>query len=183
MPTREPWREVGSKIRQLRKEHQLTLKQLAAGCGLSPNAISLVERGQVAPTVATLCKVAAALGTSAGYFFQEICPNEVILDRADDFSGDRPAGGTTDALLCGLSPREATVDGDEPPAAAAAYSRDSLLCLCGELEYETDEKTYRLKPGDRLTFNGNAPHRWRSAGRSAAVAVMVVPARAHRVDP
>jgi DNA-binding XRE family transcriptional regulator len=58
MPARESWRNVGHKIRYLRKADQLTIKQLAAGSGLSANAISLVERGEVAPTVETLCKVA-----------------------------------------------------------------------------------------------------------------------------
>ncbi len=175
MSAREPWREVGSKIRYLRKTHQLTLKQLAAGCGLSPNAISLVERGEVAPTVVTLCKVAAALGTSASYFFQEICPNDVIVNRVDDYASDPLTTQAMSTLICGLPTRESTAEaGEQTPI---AYSRESVLCLCGEIEYETDEKTYRLKPGDRLTFNGNAPHRWRNAGATAAVAVMIVPAR------
>lgn len=164
---REPWREVGLKVRLLRKSHQLTLRQLAAGCGLSPNAISLVERGEVAPTVVTLCKIAAALGTSASYFFQEICPNEVILKRADDYPNEPSADQTVGNLFCGLTAHEP----------AAAYSRASVLCLYGELEYETDDKTYRVKPGDRLTFNGNAPHRWRNAESATAVAVMVMSAR------
>jgi transcriptional regulator with XRE-family HTH domain len=82
MAERETWRNVGKRIRKLRKENNLTLRQLAAGCDLSPNAISLVERGEVAPTVLTLCKIAHALGVSAGSFFQEICSTEVILTRA-----------------------------------------------------------------------------------------------------
>lgn len=82
MTERESWRNIGRRIHELRKENQITLKQFADGCDLSANAISLVERGKVTPTVLALCKIAHALGVSPSSFFQDICPSEIILIRA-----------------------------------------------------------------------------------------------------
>ena len=91
MPEKESWRFVGQRIRQLRKSNQLTIRQLATGTGLSANAISLVERGEVAPTVATLCKIAHALGASVSTFFDEACPGENGALGNDPSSNDRCA--------------------------------------------------------------------------------------------
>lgn len=103
MPAKESWRNVSHKIRYLRKAHQLTIRQLAAGSGLSPSAISLVERGEVAPTVETLYKIACALGVSASSLLQGICPNEIILTRARDYYASQPADRALGALACGLA--------------------------------------------------------------------------------
>ena len=175
MPARESWRNVGRKIRYLRKSHQLTIKQLAVGCDLSPNAISLLERGQVAPTVATLCKIAAALGASPGSFFQDICPNEVVYTRAEDRHPEQTADQAIRALTCTLgSVLDPANLAEDEELAAGTYSSEYVLCLNGQIEYEANGHCYRLKPGDSLAFNGNVWHCWRNRGAGTAVAVMVI---------
>lgn len=177
MQVRESWRNVGRKVRYLRKAHQLTIKQLAAGCGLSSNAISLVERGQVAPTVTTLCKIASALGVPASYFFQEVCPNEVVLTRARDYRAHQPVDQALGALACGVAPQNrlslANLD-DLAEDAGASYSHEFVLCLSGQIEYEANGKRYRLEAGDSLSFNGNVLHRWKNLSSDTAVVAMVL---------
>lgn len=178
MPTRESWRNVGRKIRYLRREHQLTIKQLATGCGLSANAISLLERGEVAPTVATLCKIASALGASPGSFFQEICPNEVVLTRARDHHPEQAAGQAVRALTCAFGeshepPLDAVEMVEEGPELSPTYSPEFVLCLSGQIEYQANGQCYQLKAGDSLAFNGNVLHCWRNCSSGTAVAVMV----------
>jgi transcriptional regulator with XRE-family HTH domain len=175
MPARESWRNVGHKIRYLRKANQLTIKQLAAGSGLSANAISLVERGEVAPTVETLCKVASALGVSASSLLQGICPSQVILTRAGDGDAGQPADRALGALACAVTPGEAC---PAPTAADLAgladYSHAFVLCLNGQVEHEADGKCYQLEPGDSLSFNGNVLHCCRNPGQDMAVAVLIL---------
>lgn len=173
MAAEAPWRTVGRKIRHLRKEHELTIRQLAAGCDLSPNAISLIERGEVAPTVATLCKIAYALGVSASSLFQAVCPNEIIFSQA----GQEPAAGQLlSALSCGLEPpgrvRSAPAWAGSPEEPFC--SPEFVLCVNGQLEYQVNGQTYRLGPGDSLSFNGNVLHCWRNPGAETAIAVMVL---------
>lgn len=186
MPARESWRNVGRKIRYLRKTHQLTIKQLSAGSGLSPNAISLVERGKVAPTVETVCKIASALGVSASSLLQEICPTEVIHTRACDYTASQLADQALGSLACGIGSRSvAPVPIVEDPAnkdhgPIADYSHQFVLCLNGQIEYEADGRCYMLEPGDSLAFNGNILHCCRNPGSDPAVAVIVLHSEAER---
>jgi DNA-binding NtrC family response regulator len=60
---------IGAKIRTLRKERALTLKQLANKTGLSVSLISQIELGKSAASVSTLHKLSAALGVGIGYLF------------------------------------------------------------------------------------------------------------------
>ena len=99
MTVRESWRSVGSKIRHLRKSNGLTLKQLARGCDLSANTISLVERSEVAPNIDTLCKIATALGVSPSSLFLEVCRPKVVLQRADETQNDTNIAGQTLQIL------------------------------------------------------------------------------------
>jgi len=53
---------MAREIRDLRREHKLTQKQLAARSGIGQGEISRIERGQTNPTMATLAALLAALG-------------------------------------------------------------------------------------------------------------------------
>ena len=63
---------VGTKIRELRKERALTLKQLANKTGLSVSLISQIELGKSAASVSTLHKLSAALRVTMAYLFEGI---------------------------------------------------------------------------------------------------------------
>ncbi len=63
---------LGGKIRKLRKERSLTLKQLANKTALSVSLISQIELGKSAASVSTLRKLATALGVTMSYLFDGI---------------------------------------------------------------------------------------------------------------
>jgi DNA-binding NtrC family response regulator len=64
--------QLGAKIRTLRKERDLTLKQLANKTALSVSLISQIELGKSAASVSTLRKLAAALGVTMSYLFEGV---------------------------------------------------------------------------------------------------------------
>ncbi len=177
----ESWRNIGRRIRQLRKTNHLTLKQLATGCDLSANAISLVERGEVAPSVATLCKIATALGVSASSLFQEACNSEVVLRRAGCADHESTIEQALETLTCSLTEPSSIKVASTKKASLSPQSeqnltaRQSVLCLCGQIVFEADEQTYNLDPGDNLIFNGNALHRMQNCGGSTSVVIFVLP--------
>jgi transcriptional regulator with XRE-family HTH domain len=179
MSLHESWRDVGNKIRYLRKSNGLTLKQLARGCDLSANTISLVERSEVAPSIETLCKIANALGVTPSSLFLEVCKPRVVLQRADTIHDDLDIAGQTLQILasspqttsCVLTAPKAAVSSSESPST----SRHSILCLCGQVELELDGQNYCLNPGDSLAFNSDAFHRWRNSGETTGIAVLVLP--------
>lgn len=53
--------EIGKAIKELRKQHGISQKELAKASGLSINAICSFERGHFAPSISTLQKLADAL--------------------------------------------------------------------------------------------------------------------------
>jgi transcriptional regulator with XRE-family HTH domain len=64
-------REVAFQIRALRRRSGLSIRELAEKAGVSAAMISLMERGRSDPSLTTLQKVLAALGTDLTTFFSE----------------------------------------------------------------------------------------------------------------
>jgi DNA-binding NtrC family response regulator len=62
--------EIGNKVRGLRKQQKLTLKQLAGRTGLSVSLISQIELAKTSASVSTLHKLARALNVDLVYFFE-----------------------------------------------------------------------------------------------------------------
>ena len=63
--------DLGNQVRKLRTARSLTLQDLADLTGLSKPNLSQIENNLVTPPIATLLKIATALGVPIGYFFQE----------------------------------------------------------------------------------------------------------------
>lgn len=173
MEERESWLVVGRRVRWLRKENGLTLKQLARGCDLSANTISLIERGLVAPTIETLCKIAHALGVSAGSLFSEVCAAEVVLNRASVapyLSVNQGSQNRSIAVDEHPGPPEFQAEGVCVPQIFC-----TVMCVSGRMRYEVDERSYDLGPGDSLTFYGEGRGVWRNPSGEAGVAIMFLP--------
>ncbi len=81
MPTKA---ELGRRLRVARFDRNLTLKEVAARCGMSATHISEVERGKTSPTIGALQRIAAALGERTSYFVQEDELPRVKLTRVAD---------------------------------------------------------------------------------------------------
>jgi DNA-binding response OmpR family regulator len=60
-PEEELHKTIGMNIRRIRKENQLTLKQLARRTGLSVSLLSQIERAESSASVSSLFKVASGL--------------------------------------------------------------------------------------------------------------------------
>jgi len=61
--------EIGRHITQLREKAGLGLRELSRLAGMSPAALSAIEKGKSSPTLDTLHKMLKALGTTFGDFF------------------------------------------------------------------------------------------------------------------
>ena len=175
MTIQESWRNVGEKIRYLRKSNGLTLKQLARGCDLSANTISLVERSQVAPNIDTLCRIANALGVSPSSLFLEICKPKVVVQRANKENFETDITEQALQVFANTPTSTGCIQKASPSKITPSTRRHSFLCLCGQVELELDGQTYCLNPGDSLAFSSDAFHRWRNSDNSTGIAVLVLP--------
>ena len=63
--------DIGKKLRELRKQNDLTLEDLASRSELTKGFLSQVERNLTAPSIATLADILEALGSNLSEFFHE----------------------------------------------------------------------------------------------------------------
>lgn len=62
----------GNRIRELRKQRNLTQESLAEKIGFSVNFIGMIERGERNTTVENVFKIAHALDVSLSEFFKDM---------------------------------------------------------------------------------------------------------------
>jgi transcriptional regulator with XRE-family HTH domain len=72
----------GKRLRQVRRERDLTQEQLAEAVGVSAEAVSNFERGVHAPSFETLEKLSEALRVTVHELF--LFPQEGQLSRPDE---------------------------------------------------------------------------------------------------
>jgi transcriptional regulator with XRE-family HTH domain len=185
---------VGTRLRDLRKERQLSQRELADLSGLSPNAISLIERDEQSPSVATLQRLAAALGVKMSYFFEGEAVARVLHFRPEQRPAIRGAGLKIEGLGARLEGQQIepfyitlTPHADMGAGRVVHEGQEFVACLAGTLCYEIDGVDYLLEPGDFLLFEADLPHRWGNPGDEEARLVLVLqtpggvgePARRH----
>jgi transcriptional regulator with XRE-family HTH domain len=185
--------DVGSRVRDLRHQRGLSLRALAEICELSPNTISLIERGATSPSVSTLQRLATALGTPITSFFaEEPERTAVIHTQAAERIRSGSASVTLESLGYGLEeqacdPFHVTLKGGASSGkqVMAHAGTELVFCLQGILDYEVAGEHYRLEPGDSLLFRADLPHRWGNPDSEPVLFLMIMQAaeaREERVD-
>ena len=81
--------KIGQKIKDLRNQNGLTQQELADRTELTKGYISQLERGQVAPSVATLLDLIECLGSSASDFFKETETEQIVFHVQNYFEKNR----------------------------------------------------------------------------------------------
>jgi transcriptional regulator with XRE-family HTH domain len=173
--------DVGAQVRALRQRRGLSLRTLAELCDLSPNTISLVERGESSPSVSTLHRLATALSVPITAFFQEHTePVQVVLTRM----AQRACSGNAHVLLesLGSGLEEQSLEpflvtmkpgADSGQQIMVHTGQEMVYCLQGQVEYEVAGRPYRLAPGDTLLFQAQLAHRWRNPAELPATFLLV----------
>jgi transcriptional regulator with XRE-family HTH domain len=171
---------VGKRIKTLRTEKGLALRALALRCGMSANAISLIERGENSPTVSSLHRLATALGVPITEFFQAeqatssvyVAPGQGMWIQNDDVKLESLGYGLPHQQL---EPFRMIVEpgGDSCCGAISHTGEEFIYCISGELEYYVDENNYHLKAGSSLLLDASHPHGWRSINDKPAVILLI----------
>jgi transcriptional regulator with XRE-family HTH domain len=175
---------VGSRIRELREQCQLSLRALADISEVSPNTISLIERDLSSPCVDTLQRLATGLGVPIKAFFETgEPPAELVLVKAMDRIESRCPGMTIEHLASDLADHACAsfLVTLEPGAGTTTKPIDHsgvewVYCLDGAIEYQVKGKEYQLAPGDNLLFDASLPHRWWNPGPEHAQMILILDA-------
>jgi transcriptional regulator with XRE-family HTH domain len=173
--------EIGAKVAKARAERGWSLATLAERAGLSTAAVHKIEKSGMTPTIASLMKVAAALGKSVGYFVEEVeATRPVTLIRAGERS--RLYTSKQGLELQNISGRygpfwvagaEAHVEprADSGPVPMSHPGEELVLLLEGRMTFTIDAEAYELEAGDSLHFRTVRPHSWANPDDRPARAV------------
>ena len=168
--------DLGARIRTRRLARGQTLRDLAGRAGVTESFLSQVERGVASPSIASVQRIARALGqTIAELFAEQEVHGEVVrvadrrrvaypgLDAVDEFLTRKP-DGRLQVILSTIEPGGGT--GDEP------YSHDSdeevVVVLEGVLDLWVGDERYHLGAGDAVTHSSRVPHRNTNPGPGVA---------------
>ena len=173
---------LGRTVRQLREDRGMAMRELADRAGVSSSFVSQIERGVANPSVASLQRIAEALGTSIGALFDgsdRIGKLVLLAERPrmvhperkwEDFLLTPQNARRLQVILSIIEPGEGS--GEEP------YTHDSdeecVIVLKGGLEFHVAGETYQMNEGDSLTFESRQPHWNRNPGPSKAEILWII---------
>ncbi|MBL8095609.1 MAG: cupin domain-containing protein [Anaerolineales bacterium] len=190
--SREPEANVGQRLRALRLERHLTLRELADHSGLGLNTLSLIEHGRTSPSVSTLQQLAGALTVPITVFFEVDAPRRaVVVSQADQRARVSFAQGALEDLGAGISdpavnPFLLKLDpgAESGPCTIVHTGQEFVYCLSGALLYTVAGQSYHLDPGDSLLFEAHLPHCWANAlPDQPSLAILVLAPQDHRDRP
>jgi transcriptional regulator with XRE-family HTH domain len=95
--------ELGRRIRKLRAERRMTLKQVEHISGLSATHLSEIERGRTSPTIGALSRIARALEKDVAFFIEQEERADVAHHLREHVAGFAAgAGVTVESLTPGI---------------------------------------------------------------------------------
>lgn len=176
---------VGEVLKRAREGHGLSLRTLGMRAGFSASFLSQVENGQVSPSIASLAKIAAALGLSLASLFEESQVPAPIVVRA----GSRPGftSSWSRARVESLAPAserrslEAIAVTLAPGGISGKHNTrhpadQFAYVLRGKLVLFLGDDRIELQEGDTVLIPSKSPHRWHNE-RDVAAQVLLVSSR------
>lgn len=160
----------GAQLRGARRARGVTIKELAARVGISPAALSALERGEAAVSSAIIARIADALLVPMSALASSKAPQEAII-RADTGPATVNRGGVTWQELGApghdMEPAILTVPPGE--GSGGSYSRAGetfVLLQDGGLTFRLwspEPRPVELRPGDALTIPSRTTFEWHNS--------------------
>ena len=165
--------QIGSKIKRLRQQLNLSQSALAARCALTKGYISQLENDLTSPSIATLMDILAALGTDLSEFFKKEDDHRVTFSE-NDFIEKHEDGmvlkwiipnaqkNEMEPVLVELLPGASTSvdfphDGEE-----FGYVLDGKICIT------LGESKYVCKKGETFYYEASKSHSIKNVGKTSA---------------
>ena len=175
---------LSQRLQELRKQHSLSLQQLALRSGLSIGTLSQVERGLSQPSLRTVQKLATAFGLPTAYFFDDSAQDadcDGIVTRAG--RGAVLSLGNAGMIKHLMSPQ--SLQGLQfmhvllkPGAMSGEHTYqhagvDVGYVVSGMLNLQVEDRFFVLGPGDSFCFDSSRSHRFENCGNVDVVIIYV----------
>lgn len=168
-------------MRELRLAKGLTLRELARQIGKSESYLSRLEKGKLNPSLASLKRIADALGKPLVHFFEDPVMSfdaVVLLDGqrrrlivSPSLEYDILSAPNTQVALFKMTLKKGGTSG------ATVYTHQGIesgIVLKGVVKIVVGNEAYILKAGDSITYRSDQPHRFENIGEEEAVGIWAV---------
>jgi len=174
--------DVGERLRVIRSRRRQTLREVAERAGLSESFLSQVERGRASASVASLRRIADALGIAVSDLFQPAEASRPRVLRRDD----RPSlafGVLGRKLLLTPNPLhhlEVFVGELDPEGSTGAEqyahgdSEELFVVIRGTVQLELGDEQFELEAGDSIDYRSAVPHRISNLGDDVAEVMWII---------
>ncbi len=161
---------LGTTVRTLRKQADLTLADLASAAGISLGMLSKIENGQISPSLSTLQALATALNVPLTALFASFeekrdcsyvrAGQGVTIERRGTKVGHRYSllGHALGGPVI-VEPYLITLHEEAAPYVGFRHEGvEFIYMLTGEVVYRHADQAYHLRPGDAMLFDSAAFH-------------------------
>ena len=173
---------IGERLREIRLRRGMSVRTLSGKAQFSPSFVSQVELGQVSPSIASLERIAMALGVTLAELFSETEPKAAVVLRVGDrqrlvSSWSRaqieplcPFGSASrlESVMVTIAP-----GGHSGRYAQAHPGEEFVLVFDGEVTLTLGDETHVLRRGDAVTLQSGLPHHWENTGLEPVKLVIV----------
>jgi len=186
--SKELLKEIGERIRHIRSQRKMSLKDLAQKIGFTKSYLSQIENLKREPPISTLSKIAYVLDVDFSFLVNGELHTweEDVTSLAIVRSGERKASfgpsGEMGYFYESLSYKKQdrlmdgyviTIGPDYPEKPYQHEGQELVYVLEGTQEFFYDGKTYVIEKGDCYFFDSNKPHYSRTLGDSPGKILMV----------
>ena len=170
--------ELGTKIRDMRLQLNLTQEELADRCELTKGYISQLENDLTSPSIATLGDILSALGSSFAEFFKEerdekviFTENDYIEKESDGFLQNwlipNAQKNLMEPIMVELAPGACT--GEDLPHGGEEFG----YVLQGKITLTCGKKNYICRKGESFYFSADRTHRIHNESDGKAVVLWI----------
>ncbi|UBM59052.1 helix-turn-helix domain-containing protein [Marinilongibacter aquaticus] len=163
---------IGSKLKDIRKSHDLKLGELAEKSGISIAMLSKIENGRVFPTLPTLLQILSTLEVDLNAFFADLKGEQefpgYIIKRKEDYKSikkEEESIGFDYSLILNHKIERSSVEisllnikGNAQRDRVSTDGFEYIYVVRGDIDYELGDKQFELCEGDSLFFDGGIPH-------------------------
>jgi transcriptional regulator with XRE-family HTH domain len=173
--------EIAARVRAGRAQRGWTLDELAARSGVSRRLIVQIERADANPSLATLLKLAAALGVTLTELLATQSQDRPVaaVSRRDAMTlWSTPAGGAG-RLLVSHGPLELWTWTLQPGDRRTSHPHrpgalELLTVQTGAIRLEVGDDHVEVPAGDSAWFDATHPHAYDNPGATAACFTLAV---------
>lgn len=174
--------QLGEKIKSMREEAGLGLRDLAAKANVSPSMLSQIENGSANPSINTLKNIAVVLNLPLYRFFQEDTDPSGLIVHKDSrkmigFAGHEvqyelltpDVSGQIEFCRMTIPPNKASAGMPE-----GHVGEEVAYVVSGQISILLEDTCVPLTAGDSLRIPPMTQHRWINSTAEDAVIIFAV---------